>query len=127
MIVVDTHVWLWWLIAPEKVSPRALEALPIDDHAISAITMWEIAMLSHRNRIRLDAPPLEWIENAVTRAQTIILPITAAIAVRAGTLESEWIRDPADRMIVASAIHHRVPLVTVDGDIRRSGIVETIW
>ena len=41
-------------------------SLTEDDHAISAITMWEIAMLSHRNRIRLDAPPLEWIENAVT-------------------------------------------------------------
>ena len=127
MILADTHAWLWWLSDRERLSPTAREALEANQHAICPMTFWEIAMLSNRKRIELTAPPLEWLKWAVEQAETILLPITAEIGVLAGTLRSNLIRDPADRLIVATAMHHKVPLVTKDGDIRNAQVLKTIW
>jgi PIN domain nuclease of toxin-antitoxin system len=127
VIVVDTHAWFWWMTESSLLSANALRALTSNDLAISPMTIWEIAMLQDRGRLYLDAPPLEWIEEALTRSGTIVLPITTKCAVLAGTLRSNDLRDPADRLIVAAALQHGVPLVTKDGPIRRSEVVETIW
>jgi PIN domain nuclease of toxin-antitoxin system len=127
VIVVDTHAWFWWMTEPSQLSANALKAITANDPAISPMTVWEIAMLQDRGRIYLDAPPLEWIDDALARSDTIILPITTRCAVLAGTFRSKELRDPADRLIVAAALQHGVPLVTKDGGIRDAAVVETIW
>lgn len=84
-------------------------------------------MLAQKQRIRLDAPELPWIAEAIERSGTVVLELTLEIAVLAGTLQSERVRDPADRIIVATAMHHGLPLVTKDGEIQAAGLVRTIW
>jgi PIN domain nuclease of toxin-antitoxin system len=127
VIVVDTHAWVWWIAERTQLSPKALNAISSNDLAISPMTIWEIAMLHDRGRLYLNSSPLEWIDKALASSGTIVLPISAKIAVLAGTLRSNDLRDPADRLIVAAALQHGVPLVTKDGLIRRSAVVETIW
>lgn len=84
-------------------------------------------MHAHRRRIHLDAPTLSWLKDAVERSGTVILEISMEIAVLAGTLPGDRVRDPVDRIVVATAMHHRLPLITKDGDIRAAALVETIW
>ena len=84
-------------------------------------------MLHDRGRLILNASPLEWIDKALASSGTSVLPITTKCAVLAGTFRSKELRDPADRLIVAAALQHGVPLVTKDGGIRDAAVVETIW
>ena len=95
--------------------------------AVSPMTFWEIAMHARRRRIQLDGPTLPWIREAVERSGTTILELSPEIAVLAGTLADDRVRDPVDRIIVATAMLHRLQLVTKDGDIRAAALVETIW
>jgi PIN domain nuclease of toxin-antitoxin system len=111
-----------------KLSGPALDALasrgPV---AVSVISHWEIAMLVRRQRLTLDREPLRWIEEASIRGPIVTQPITSAVAVQAGTFSDEVVGDPADRMIIATALAAGVPLVTKDARIRAAGVVETIW
>ena len=127
MIVADTHAWLWWLSDRTLLSPAAREALDGDAVAVSPMTFWECAILAERNRIVLDAPPLTWISQALARSRTVVAELSVEVAVLAATLRTDLVRDPADRIIVATALHHRVPLVTKDGKITASSLVPTIW
>jgi PIN domain nuclease of toxin-antitoxin system len=93
---------------------------------IAAITCWEIAQLTARGRLRLDAPIAHWWDDVMKLASTTLIPLTIEIATMAASLPDP-IRDPADRLIVATALLQGVPLVTKDERIRRAGVVETIW
>ena len=93
---------------------------------IAAITCWEIAQLTARGRLQLDAPITHWWDDVMKLASTTLIPLTIEIATTAASLPDS-IRDPADRLIVTTALHHGVPLVTKDERIRRAGVVETIW
>jgi len=89
--------------------------------------MWEVATLAERGRIVLDEPAEAWLQSAIRLPQITVLEITPAIAARAGSLPRSVGGDPADRLIVATAIHHQMPLVTTDGRIQRAAVLETIW
>ncbi len=84
-------------------------------------------MLAERKRIRLDVAVELWLNSVVRLPQIHLLEITPAIAARAGKLPRSVGGDPADRLIVAAALQHGVPLVTKDGTIRDAAVVETIW
>ncbi len=127
MILADTHTWLWWISNRKLLSPTAREAFANQTTAVSPLTFWEVAMHAQRRRIQLDGPPLPWLMEAIERSATVVLELSLEIAVLAGTLQSDLVRDPADRIIVATAMHHHLPLVTKDGDIRAAALVETIW
>ena len=127
VIVADTHAWLWWLSTKESLSSTARQRLDFEDVVgVSMISLLEISTAVTRGRIELDMPLRPWIASALQRTRTILLPIEIDIAVEAGSMTS-GVGDPADRLIVATALHHRAPLVTRDGRIRESGLVETIW
>jgi PIN domain nuclease of toxin-antitoxin system len=95
--------------------------------AVSAITFLEVATLARRGRITLRRPAADWLQESVDRSSTRVIDVTLAIATSAGSLQSEIVGDPADRLIVATALQARVPLVTKDRKIIASGIVPTIW
>jgi len=84
-------------------------------------------MLHATERIALDRDPLDWLDLALSDEATMLLPLTPAVAVRAVKFGNRLPRDPADRLIVATAVEHMAPLVTRDGPITASGLVETIW
>ena len=127
VIVADTHAWLWWVSQKDLLSTAARNALDAGEAvAISAISLLEIATAEHRGRIVLDSPLRDWVNLAIGRTATIVLPVDVDIAIIAGQMIRQ-IGDPADRIIVATALRNDSKLVTRDGRIRKSGLVETTW
>ncbi len=84
-------------------------------------------MLVAKGKINLGREPLQWVRLALTRPGTSLAPIVPEIAVMAAQIDDAMHGDPADRIIVATALHLRVPLVTADQGIRNSGLVEVVW
>lgn len=129
MIVIDTHIWYWWVHTPEFLTRPQMEA--IDAHAtdvigVSAISCWEIAKRVQYGRMQLSRPVGRWLALALRFPGVHLLPLTPEIAVASTELPGTFHRDPADQIIVATARIHRCPLVTADGKILDYPYVETI-
>ena len=121
---------LWLALEPGKISRKA--RLSIEERrargeaiAISDITLLEIATTERKARIKLDVT-LETFLSEI-EARCVVLPITGRVCVRAIGLPASYPRDPADRLIGATALVEGIPLVTADQDIRSSKAVNTIW
>ena len=116
MIVLDTHVLLWMDLGPRKFGREAKRivdrAWTRGQVAISAVTFWEAALLQTKGRLSLPASADEW-RNELLAAGFVELALNGAIAIRAVDLNG-LPDDPADRLIVATALHHRAALVTAD-------------
>jgi PIN domain nuclease of toxin-antitoxin system len=129
MILLDTHAVLWLAEVPELLSDKAVEAISLarreDGVAVADKTLWELAMLISRGRVGVRTPLRDFLE-AVER-YCAVLPVTAAIAERAVGFSQRYPGDPTDRLIGATAVVHRMKLVTKDAGIRRSKEVECIW
>jgi PIN domain nuclease of toxin-antitoxin system len=124
-LLLDTHVWLWWLHGqPELTATErdALDALAAagTPPAISAISLWEAQMLASKERLRLDAPLTHWLPTAAAPEIVTVLPLDTDVILALDTLPTGFHGDPADRIIVATARAHGLPLATRDSNIRRS-------
>lgn len=127
MIILDTHAWIWWATAPAKLGRRARTAIENADLVgIPAICCFEVAAAVAKGRIALDRAPLEWLEQALALPHAELVPLTPAIAVKATQLGT-FHGDPADRLIVATAIVDAAPIVTRDRNIRDYAAVNTVW
>jgi PIN domain nuclease of toxin-antitoxin system len=127
VIVLDTHVWLWWLSEPSLLSRTAAAAIENADRiVISSISCFEVATAVAKGRISLDRDVLEWIEDAITVARMELAPLTPKIAVKATQL-GRFHGDPADRLIVATAMMETATLITKDRRIRNYPGVPTTW
>lgn len=130
MILLDTHVWWWAISEPESLSVSARQLIsdtPMGQHYIASISIWEFAMMSQRGRIRLTITPQQWLSFAFESANTQVITISSSIAVESCNLPGEFHKDPADRLIVATARVSDLKLVTKDRKIRDYSHVETIW
>ncbi len=129
MILLDTHVLVWSVADSKRLTRAAAAAIRqaqrADGLAISAITLWELASLVARGRIQaygtVDATVRLLIEGVVVK------PITPEIAALSTQFPDDYSRDPADRLIGATARAEGVPLVTRDENIRKSPLLNTIW
>ena len=111
----------------DLLSAAAVHALTAaDEIGVPTLCCYELATIERRGRIALDRDARAWIAQAVTAERVRVLPLTVDIAVAASRLLWDH-NDPLDRMIVATAISHRAPLVTKDDRIRRFQGVATIW
>jgi PIN domain nuclease of toxin-antitoxin system len=127
VIVIDTHAWIWWAADRRRLSKRAKSAISSADLlGVSAISCWEVAMLVHHGRLRFDRELNRWFEAATSLPRISLLPLTPSVATGAYRLPG-FHGDPADRMIVASALAWGWPLVTKDRSIRDWDGVQTIW
>lgn len=130
MILVDTHVVIWLALEPARISKKARAAIAEARQdgqglAISDMTLLEIAIVESKRRIQLNTS-LETFLSEV-EARFTVLPISGRVCVRAVNLPAAYPKDPADRIIAATALVEGISLVTADDDIRRSKVVRTIW
>lgn len=129
MIVLDTHVLLWAIADSKKLSRAADAAIrrsrQVDGLAVSAITLWELASLVARGRIR----GYGTIESSLNRLieGVTVKPITPEIATLAAQFPDDYPHDPADRLIGATARAEGLALITRDENIRKSPLLKTIW
>jgi PIN domain nuclease of toxin-antitoxin system len=131
VIILDTHIGVWWSDEISRLTAAQLDAITDERFiqgsiGISAITCWEIAMLVERQRITLQLDALSWLRRLLSYPGVELLPVTPEIAVRAYSLPEPFHRDPADRILVATAIELACPLLTDDGRILAYPHVNTI-
>ena len=121
-LLVDTHVWLWMLTAPERMTQAAREAIvnPANEVIVSVASAWEVAIKHALGKLPLHAPPARLIEISVTMLAVNVLPIALDHALAAASLPAHH-RDPFDRMLVAQAQLDGLTLVTADEAIRQYG------
>ena len=127
MIVLYTHAWIWAASDPARLGREARRLVARDKvRGIAAISCWEVAMLASRGRIELDRDPVTWMEDALVELGLDLLPLTPAVAAASAQLGPIH-GDPADRLIVATALTHGAVLVTRDARLRELGAVRTAW
>ena len=115
MILMDTHIWLRWLLPGEQLSEKLIKLIETTEYlAVSSISCWEVVLLEKLHRIELPLPVDEWLKEALIGSSVTALPVTATIASLAGLLPYHH-KDPADRFIIATAIHHDMKVVSFDG------------
>ena len=128
--LLDTHAWIWWIQADARLGKpvvAALDALAPDDRpSVSAICLWEVAMLVNLGRLDLGESLRSWLDAAADPRTVRVLPISPAIANEVARIPNEIHRDPADRLIIATARVHGLPVLTRDQTIRRSKLV-ALW
>ncbi|MHB1445307.1 MAG: type II toxin-antitoxin system VapC family toxin [Acidimicrobiales bacterium] len=111
--MLDTHVLHWWTAEPDRLSKRAAELITAaDEVCVSAISWYELAWLADHNRIVLAVPTRNWLVELSTGVRTA--GVTAEIAANAVSLPETFPKDPADRLIYATAIENGWDLITKD-------------
>lgn len=130
MILLDTHVWLWWLSDPGRLSAPAAERIDAAREdgvvALSAISAWEAALLVRKGRLELRLPVRDVVAACERLPFFRLVPVDAALAVASVELDGLH-PDPADRMIVATARHEGLDLVTKDERLHAWAGATTIW
>ena len=114
-LLLDTHIWLWSLIEPSRLTPRAARALEAGDAELwlSPISLWELGILVGRRRIQLSTDVDAWIDDALRRTPMREAPLTRAVVRALGSIVTPH-RDPADRFLAATAAALDLQLVTAD-------------
>jgi PIN domain nuclease of toxin-antitoxin system len=133
LIVLDTHVLLWWVGGDSLLSAKARSAIQKErttEHGqilISAISAWEIAMLVEKGRLTLSMSVDDWLAAVAEVEPVSFVPIDNATGVQSVSLPDNFHKDPGDRLIVALARHMNAPLLTSDEKIKAYKHVRTIW
>jgi PIN domain nuclease of toxin-antitoxin system len=130
VILVDTHVVLWLAFNQNRISRRARAVIDgartaADPLAISDITLLELARLATKGRIHLEISLESFLQDI--ESKFVVLPISGRCCVRAMGLPDTFPKDPADRIIGATAMVEGLLLLTADRAIRRSKMVRTVW
>ena len=135
MILLDTHVLIWWVNGDlSRLSKAALAAIESNRQSnqkqqllVSAISYWEVAMLLERGRLSLSMDSEKWF-NLISAIPAIkFLPLQPRVAINATQLPVPFHADPADRFLVAQARQLNLPLVSADARIRQYAHVQSIW
>ena len=131
MIVLDTHVWVWFISNPELLSTAAKKAIDISLKQktifISSISAWEVALLAAKKRLKLSIDVTDWISKSERLPFFQFIPVDNSVAVKSVNLPKPLHKDPADRLIIATAISIAAPVVTKDEKLLDYPHVKTIW
>ena len=129
-VLLDTHVLIWWLNERDRLSPAQQEALLTvsaeSPALVSDISLWEVATLYSLGRIRLKVPLREWLEKAVSPPLVRRFGISPVVAAELAVLPDSFHRDPADRILVATARVLGATLLTRDHRIISAGLTDTL-
>ena len=129
-VLLDTHVWIWWVTGQDTLSGTERKALGTAAEsgqlALSAISLWEAQMLHSRGRLHLEMPFEAWLLQAAAADVVQVIPLDVTVILALNHLPRSFRGDPADRIIVATARARDLPLATRDKGIRRSRVVR-LW
>lgn len=131
MIVLDTHTLIWWVDGGGKLTEKASKIIEREMEAgaivVSSISSWEVSMLVEKGRLKLDIDIESWLKRVHEIPNVSFLPIDNKIAIESTRLPGEFHKDPADRMIVATARVSGATLITADEKILKYEYVKTVW
>ena len=128
MIVLDTHIWIWWVDEAPKLTSANLEIIQTHQDSglgISMISCWEIAKLVEKGRLSFDCPVNEWLELALAYPGIELIDLSLPIILQSTRLKA-FHNDPADQIIVATAKVLNLPLLSQDTKILAYPDVETL-
>jgi len=129
VILLDTHAWVWWVGAPEKLSAGARERIDEAKESrqvfVSSFSAWEVALLVARGRLHLATDVDEWLGRCERLPFLRFVPVDHRIAIRSVRLPPPLHQDPADRIIAALALG--AELVTKDERLLNYPMVRTVW
>ncbi|MYA33121.1 MAG: type II toxin-antitoxin system VapC family toxin [Gemmatimonadales bacterium] len=117
-LLLDTHIWLWSLLDPDRLSGRARRALtePANPLALSPVSVWEALVLAEKGRVLLQPDPWSWVRTALSVRPVREVPLTFDVAFGSRAIRLHH-GDPADRFIAATAMVHDLTLVTADASL----------
>ncbi len=128
MILLDTHIWVWWVHGDTQLTQEYqdyIQAQELQGLGVSAISCWEVAKLVERGRLILPFSVDKWLDQALGYPGICLVELTPRICVESTQLPGDFHRDPADQIIVATARLFDCPLVTMDSKIRSYPHVQT--
>jgi PIN domain nuclease of toxin-antitoxin system len=129
--LLDTHVWVWWNMRPERLSDKVknliAESQGYEEMLLSAISVWEFCKLLEKKRLGISCDPRDWLETALAMPKLRLAPLSPAIAYRSTLLPQLASTDPADQIIVATAQEEDAVLLTKDKLMLKSGCVRALW
>lgn len=118
MILLDTHIWVRWLISDNIGTELAALIENSEEVCVSSMSCWEVVYLAKRGRMELPIPAQKWVDVGLSETRMTCLSIDQRIAVLAANLPDHH-RDPADRIIIATAITHGAQLISFDRQFRK--------
>ena len=126
-LLLDTHVWIWYLSGNERLSKTLQIAISDDNNQLwlSPISIWEALLLAEKGRIILKPTPEQWIQDSLEELKTKEAPLSNEIAMLSRQLKLEH-QDPADRFIAATAIHLDCILATLDNRLTKASWLKTL-
>lgn len=129
MIVLDTHIWVWWVHGDSRLTMNQFGHLQANESqglGVSVISCWEVAKLVEKGRLILPRPLTEWFEQALAYPGIQLLDLTPRIAVESTQLPGSFHNDPADQIIVATARTHGYQLLTADSKVLNYPYVQVL-
>ncbi|HVK17631.1 MAG TPA: type II toxin-antitoxin system VapC family toxin [Fimbriiglobus sp.] len=128
MILLDTHIWFWWVRADPNLTASQLQHIQGSQAAIgvSVYSVWELAMLEQSGRVNVFRPIEDWVRDALAYPGVRLLDLTPEIAIASTRLPTPFHKDPADRILVATARALAIPILTADAKILAYPHVQTL-
>lgn len=129
MIILDTHIWVWWIHKNKELIDEHLRLIQENEAeglGISVISCWEVAKLVEKKRLVLPEPIEDWFAQALNYPGIVLLNLTPKIVVESTQLPPTFHNDPADQMIVATARIYDCSLLTADEKILNYSHVKTL-
>ena len=126
-LLLDTHIWLWGLLDPDRLSNGVRQALASrqEELRLSPISVWEALILAERGRLTLEPDPRSWLRKAMSKCPIVEVPVTFDVVLASRNIDLEH-QDPADRFIAASAKVFGLKLVTADRRLLRCTEIEVL-
>lgn len=128
--LLDTHVWIWWSMAPERLSAkvkRLIQGLKYEEILLSAISVWEFCKLLEKGRLEISCDTEEWIREALDMDRLRVVPLVPEISYKSTVLPQPFHDDPADQIIFAIAREEKATILTKDARIHSYTKVKSAW
>jgi PIN domain nuclease of toxin-antitoxin system len=129
--LLDTHTWVWWYMRPQKLSRKVTNLIGdtnrYDELLLSAISPWEFCKLLEKGRIAISCNPEDWLNAAFDLPKLRLIHLSPVLAYRSTVLPQPFHDDPADQIIVASALQENATILTKDRNILEYDHVKSLW